>query len=128
MTSMSCVMTVPRLAWHPPEHARTLDVTSDWVQEEGALQPRLVPLRVHEGGVQQELLVEQDAVAPLWIDTKQAVWTRKCSVDHHVSPIICAYHRSCKKKHIFRKILPGNRYPNSGVFCRNPVMRCRNSW
>ena len=84
VTSMPGVVTVPRLAWHPREHAQTLDVVDDRVQEEGALQPRLVPLRVHEGGVHgpvQELQVEQDAVdvlhcgstqnrlfAPLWID------------------------------------------------------------
>ena len=57
-------MTVTRLAWHPREHARTLDVLDDRIQEEGALQLRFVPLRVHEGGVHepvQELLVEQDA-------------------------------------------------------------------
>ena len=65
LTSVSCVMTVTRLAWHPGEHAWTLDIVDDRVQEEGALQPRLVPLRVHEGGVRgtvQKLLVEQDAV------------------------------------------------------------------
>ena len=65
MTSMSCVITVTRLAWHPREHARTVDVVDDRVKEEGALQPRLVPLHVHEGGVHgpvQEHLVEQDAV------------------------------------------------------------------
>ena len=54
MTSMSRVMTVTRVAWHPREHARTL----------GA-QPRLV----HEGGgvhgPVQELLVQQDAVDAL---------------------------------------------------------------
>ena len=42
--------------------------------EEGALRPRLVPLRVHESSVHppvQEILVEQDADTDLhsWIDT-----------------------------------------------------------
>ena len=67
-------MTVTRLAWHPREHARTLDVVDDRVQEEGALQPRLVPLRVHEGGVHgpvQELLVEQDTVDVLHCGSTQ---------------------------------------------------------
>ena len=56
---VSCVMAVMRLAWCPREH------TQDPHVEDGALQPRLVPLRVHDGGVHgpaQKLLVEQDAV------------------------------------------------------------------
>ena len=68
LTSVSCAMTVTRLALHQREHARTLDVVDDRVHEEGALQPRLELLRVHEGGVHghvQELLVEQDAVGEL---------------------------------------------------------------
>ena len=48
---MSCAMTVARLALRPREHAETLDIVDDRVHEEGALRPRLVPLRVHEGGV-----------------------------------------------------------------------------
>ena len=43
-------------------------------KKEGALQPRLVPLRVHEGGVHgpvQELLVEQDAVDVLHCGSTQ---------------------------------------------------------
>ena len=62
LTSVSCVMTVTRLAWRPREHTWAPHVEDDRVQQEGALQPRLVPLRVHEGGVHgpvQELLVEQ---------------------------------------------------------------------
>ena len=62
---MSCVVAVTRLAWRPREHTWDEHVEDDRVQQEGALQPRLVPLRVHEGGVHgpvQELLVEQDAV------------------------------------------------------------------
>ena len=58
-------MTVAKPALHPRDHARTLVVVDDVVHEEGALRPRLEPLRVHEGGVHgpvQELLVEQDAV------------------------------------------------------------------
>ena len=67
-------MTVTRLALHPREHARTLDVADDRIHEEGALQPRIVPLRVHEGGVHgrvQELLVEQDAVGELHCGSTQ---------------------------------------------------------
>ena len=62
---MSCVVAVTMVAWRPREHTRAPHVEDDRVQQEGALQPRLVPLRVHEGGVHgpvQELLVEQDAV------------------------------------------------------------------
>ena len=62
---MSCVVAVTRVAWRPREHTWDEHVEDDRVQQEGALQPRLVPLRVHEGGVHgpvQELLVEQDAV------------------------------------------------------------------
>ena len=62
---MSCVVAVTKVAWCPREHTRAPHVEDDRVQQEGALQPRLVPLRVHEGGVHgpvQELLVEQDAV------------------------------------------------------------------
>ena len=44
-------MTVTKLALHPREHAETVDIVGDRVHEEGALRPRLVPLRVHEGGV-----------------------------------------------------------------------------
>ena len=57
-----------KLALHPCEHAEILDIVDDRVHEEGALQPRLVPLRVHEDGMHapvQELLVEQDAVGEL---------------------------------------------------------------
>ena len=106
-------MTVTRLAWHPREHARTLDVVDDRVLEEGALQPRLVPLRVHEGGVHgpvKELLVEQVAVDVLQNGSTQnrmfgpengdwsAVWI------FVFSSIICACHRSRKKK--IREMLP----------------------
>ena len=58
-------MAVARLTWRPREHTWTPDIVDGRVQKEGALQTRLVPLRVHEGGVHgpvQELLVEQDAV------------------------------------------------------------------
>ena len=61
---VSCAMTVTRLALRPREHAETLDNVDDRVHAEGALRPRLVPLRVYEGGVHapvQELLIEQDA-------------------------------------------------------------------
>ena len=61
LTSVSCVVAVAVLAWY----TRAPHVEDDRVQKEGALQPRLVPLRVHESGVHgpvQKLLVEQDAV------------------------------------------------------------------
>ena len=86
----SCVMAVTRLAWCPREHTRAPHIEDDRVHKEGALQPRLVPLRVHEGGVHgpvQKLLVEQDAVDVLKQDAvdvlhrgstqKTAVWTRR---------------------------------------------------
>ena len=88
--SVSCVVAVAMLAWCPREHTRDPHVEDDRVQQEGALQPRLVPLRVHEGGVHgpvQKLLVEQDAVDVLEQDAvdvlhcgstqKTAVWTRR---------------------------------------------------
>ena len=49
-------------------------VVDDRIHEEGALQPRLVPLRVQEGGVHgpvQELLVEQDAMSELHCGSTQ---------------------------------------------------------
>ena len=82
LTSVSCVMAVTRLAWRPREHTWAPHVEDDRVQQEGALQPRLVPLRVHEDGVHgpvQKLLVEQDAVDVLHCGSTQktAVWTRR---------------------------------------------------
>ena len=71
---MSCVVAVTRVAWRPREHTWDEHVEDDRVQQEGALQPRLVPLRVHEGGVHgpvQVLLVEQDAVDVLHCGTTQ---------------------------------------------------------
>ena len=68
-------MTETSITWAP-------HVEDDRVQQEGALQPRLVPLRVHEGGVHgpvKKLLVEQDAVDVLHCGStlKTAVWTRR---------------------------------------------------
>ena len=62
------MMTVTRLALRPREHAETLDIVDDRVHEEGTLRPRIVPHRVHQGGVHahvQELLVEQHATCKL---------------------------------------------------------------
>ena len=83
-------MAVTKLAWRPREHTWAPHVVDDRVQQEGALQPRLVPLRFHEGDVHgpvQKLLVEQDAVEVLEqgaVDVlhcgstqKTAVWTRR---------------------------------------------------
>ena len=50
MINMSCVMTVTKLAWHPREPSRAADIVDDRVEKECALQPRLEPVRVHEGG------------------------------------------------------------------------------
>ena len=71
-----CVLrvAVTRLAWRPRQHTRAPHVEDDRVQQEGALQPRLVPLRVHEGGVHgpvKKLLVEQDAVDVLHCGSTQ---------------------------------------------------------
>ena len=74
LTSASCVMAVTRLAWRPREHTWAPHVDDDRVQKEGALQPRLVQLRVHEGGLHgpvQKLLVEQDAVDVLHCGSTQ---------------------------------------------------------
>ena len=75
LPSVSCVVAVARLAWRPREHTRAPHIEDDRDQKEGALQPRLVPLRVHEGsgvhGPVQELLVEQDAVDALHYGSTQ---------------------------------------------------------
>ena len=81
LTSVSCVVAVAMLAWCPREHTRAPHIEDDRVQKKGALQPRLVPLRVHEGGVHgpvQKLLVEQDAADVLHCGSTQktAVRTR----------------------------------------------------
>ena len=89
LTSVSCVVAVARLVWRPKEHTAP-HIEDDRVQKECALQPRLVPLRVHEGGVHgpvQKLLDEQDAVDVLEQDVvdvlhcgstqKTAVWTKR---------------------------------------------------
>ena len=83
-------MAVTWLAWCPREHTPAPHIEYDRVQQEGALQPRLVPLRVHECGAHgpvQKLLVEQDAVDVLEQDAvdvlhcgstqKTAFWTRR---------------------------------------------------
>ena len=72
-------MAVTRLAWRTREHTRDPHVEDDRVQKEGALQPRLVPPRVHEGGVHgpvQKLLVEQDAVDVLEQDAVDVLHCR----------------------------------------------------
>ena len=74
-------------------------------KKRGALQPRLIPLRVHEGGVHgpvQELLVEQDTVGELHCGSTQnrllgperAV---SISVVHPSSVLVTV--RAKKKKH-----------------------------
>ena len=93
LTSVSCVVAVAMLAWCPRERTRDPHVDDDRAQKEGALQPRLVPLRVNEGGVHepvQKLLVEQDAVDVLEqdaVDVLHCGSTQKkngCS-DHNIA-------------------------------------------
>ena len=87
------------------------DIVDDRVQKEGALQPRLVPLLVHESGVHglvQELLVEQDAVDVLHcgstqnssLDQKMAISAVLIIVFHPSSVLVtvCA-----KKKNDFSR-------------------------
>ena len=79
--------------------AEIVDIVDDWVHEEGALRPFLVPLCVHEGGVHapvQEPLVEQDAVGEL-----HCVSTQSGCLDHQMATgvqcftsIICVCHHS----------------------------------
>ena len=72
------------LAWCPGEHTWASHIEDDRVQKDGALQPRLVPLRVHEGGVHGPVQKKKKRArcrrrapaqcrkrAPLCIDTKR---------------------------------------------------------
>ena len=111
-------------------------VEDDRVQQEGALQPRLVPLRVHEGGVHgpvQKLLVEQDAVdvleqdavdvLPLWIDPKNGCFgpgdeSAVLIIVLHTSSVLVTVRASKKKRKLIqtgKSLWPFSR--NSGVFC-----------
>ena len=112
---VSCVMTITKSALHPREHAKTLDIVGDRVHEQSALFPRIVPLRVHEGGVHapaQQLLGEQDAAGELrWIAPTglcgQPIGDC-CAVFsialHHSSVFFFFFHNSCEKK----REIPGN--------------------
>ena len=108
---MSFAMTVTRLALRPREHAETLDIVDDRVHEEGALRPRVIPLRVHVGGVHapaQELLVEQDAVGELHsrstqpgcLDNQRATVVQCFSIVWHLSSVFVIIHAL---KTIYRK-------------------------
>ena len=134
MISMSCVLTVTKLAWRPRQHHCAPHIEDDRVQKEGALQPRLVPLRVHVGGVHgpaQELLVEQDAADVLeqdavcgstqngCSDQKMAMRVQCCIVFHQSSVLVTV--RAKKKKNQTRKS-SWSFCPHSGVICRIPVI------
>ena len=128
---MTCVVAVTRVAWRPREHTWDEHVEDDRVQQEGALQPRLVPLRVHEGGVHgpvQKLLVEQDAVDVLEQD---AVDVLHCGTPQkkrlfgpgdesavliivlHTSSVLVTVHQKKKPK----LIQPGKRFRSMfGIF------------
>ena len=58
------MIAVTRLAWRPREHTRDPHVEDDRVQKEGELQPRLAPLRVHEGGVHGDLYRNSSSKMP----------------------------------------------------------------
>ena len=97
--SLSCVMTVTRLALHPRELAETWDIVDDRVHGEGALRPRLVPFRVHGGGVHApvlELLVEQDAADELHCRLHQPKWRLvfSVSIDLRLSSVVVIVHAS----------------------------------
>ena len=120
---MSCVMAAKRLAWCPREHTRDPDVEDDRVQEKGALQPRLVPLRVHEGvhGPVQELLVEQDAVDVLHCGSTQNTLfgpeSTVLSIVFHPSSVLVTVRE--KIYNFLKTILPGIimvAFPELGVF------------
>ena len=81
LTSVSCAVAVMRLAWCPREHTRDPHVKEDRVQKEGALQPRLVPLRVRRRArtctetsrrarCRRRARARCRGRAPLWIDPK----------------------------------------------------------
>ena len=108
-------------------------VEDDRVQQEGALQPRLVPLRVHEGGVartctetsrrarcRRRARARRRGRAPLWNDTKKkrlfGPGDESGSGDHRASHIISAGHRASKKKKP-KLIQPGKRFRSMfGIF------------
>ena len=102
-------MAVTRLAWRQREHTWDPHVEDDRVQKEGALQPRLVPLRVHKGGVHG---VEQDAVDVLEED---AVDVLHCGSTQKTAAVLVTVRASKKKSD--RKIIMAI-FWNSGVFCR----------
>ena len=92
------------------------------VHEEGALQPRLVPLRVHEGGVHvlvQELLVEQDAAGELHCGSTQITlfgpencgWSAVLIIVFHPSSALVRVRAKKKKTKLFQEnLLPGNHH------------------
>ena len=104
--SLSCVVTVAKLALHPREQAETMDIAGDRDHEEGALRPRLVPLREHEGGVRaavQELLVEQDAVGELHCgSTQPGLSGNQMASVAQCFPSFCHKHQ-CLKHPFFEK-------------------------
>ena len=129
-------MAVTRLAWRPREHTRAPHVEDDRVQQEGALQPRLVPLRVHEGGVHgpvQKLLVEQDAVDVLHCGSTQKKRlfgpgdeSAVLIIVLHTSSVLVTVHQKKKAKiNSDRKIIMAI-FPEFGSLLQDPRRFYRN--
>ena len=116
---LSCVMAVTRLAWCPREHTGAPHIEDDRVKKEGALQPRLVPLRVHEGGVhvpeQNVDVLEQDAVDALHCGSTQKngcldqnmATSAVFIIVLHTSSVLVTVRATKKFQNYFR---PGNHY------------------
>ena len=143
LTSVSCVMAVAMLAWCPREHTRAPHIEDDRVQKEGALQPRLVPLRARtctetsrRARCRRRARARCRKRAPLWIDTKRLfgpehrdesavliIVLHTSSVHHQcLSPFV--QHKNAKinsDREIIMAI-----FRNSRVFCEVPVILGRN--
>ena len=98
LTSVSCVVAVAMLAWCPREHTRTPHIEDDWVQTEGALQPRLSTSCSRRRRARTCTETSRRARcrrrAPLWLDTKNS-----CS-DHNIAMRVqcwssCFTHHQC---------------------------------
>ena len=126
LTSVSCAMTVTRLAMHPREHARTLDVADDRVNEDDALRPRFVPLRVHRGGVHgivQELLVEQDAVGQLHCGSTQIRLFGPENGDQS-APLFIVFHQSSVFVAFREKNICQDKCCQEIIMVSSPEFRC----
>ena len=73
---------------HTRPQARTPDIVDNRVHKEGALRPRIVPLRVHERSAHtpaQDLVVEQDAVGEPRCGSRQG---RTCCLDYQMAAVV----------------------------------------